>query len=132
MLKKKIAYKDFDGKKRSDELYFNLTEPELVRLDVAYKGGLETFVKQLDPENRPEEVLELFETVIRTSYGEKSEDGRYFLKDPTSTAMFMQSASYSALFMDLIQDADVAAAFVNGLITQTAIAPVPTKGKKVQ
>ena len=129
MLKKKIVFVDFDGKKRSDLLYFNLTEPELVRLDVSYKGGLEKFVKQLDPEERPEEVLELFETVIRTSYGEKSEDGRYFLKDPDTTTMFMQSAAYSALFMDLIQDGEVAAAFVNGLITQTA---VQSKAKKVQ
>lgn len=119
MLKKTVIYKDFDGKKRSDELYFNLTEPEIVRLDVTYKGGLEKFVKQLDPEERPHEVLELFERVIRTSYGEKSEDGRYFLKDPEAVAMFMQSASYSALFMELIQDADTAAGFVNGLITQT-------------
>jgi hypothetical protein len=120
VLKKSITYKDFDGKKRSEELYFNLTEPELVRLDVAYKGGLEKHVKQLDPEERPNEVLELFETVIRTSYGEKSEDGRFFVKDPNAVSLFMQSAAYSALFMELIQDADKAAAFVNGLVTQTA------------
>ncbi len=119
MLKKKITYKDFDGKKRSEELYFNLTEPEIVRLDVTYKGGLEKFVKQLDPEKRPDEVLELFETVIRSSYGEKSEDGRFFVKDSEAVALFMQSAAYSALFMELIQDADRAAGFVNGLITTT-------------
>ena len=128
MLKKTVIYKDFDGKKRSEELYFNLTEPEIVRLDVTYKGGLEAFIKQLDPENRPDEVLELFETVIRTSFGAKSEDGRFFVKDPEAISLFMQSAAYSALFMELIQDADSAANFISGLITQTAI----TSKKKVQ
>ena len=127
MLKKTVIYKDFDGKKRSEQLYFNLTEPEIVRLDVTYKGGLETFIKQLDPEGRPDEVLELFERVIRTSYGEKSEYGRFFFKDPQAVSLFMQSAAYSALFMELIQDGDAAADFVNGLLTQTAISK-----KKVQ
>lgn len=119
MLKRKISYVDFDGRKRSEELYFNLTEPEIVRLDVSYKGGLEKFIGQLDPEERPEEVLDLFETVIRTSYGEKSEDGRFFLKEKDTVARFMQSAAYSALFMELIQDAETAASFVGGLVPQT-------------
>jgi len=118
MLKKKVTYTDFDGLERSEQLYFNLSEPEIVRLDVTYKGGLEKFINQLDPEERPDEVLDLFETVIRTSYGEKSEDGRFFVKDPEAVAMFMQSAAYSALFMELIQDADSAATFVNGLVPQ--------------
>ncbi len=120
MLKKKITYNDFDGKKRSEELYFNLTEAEVVRLDVSYKGGLEKFIEQLDPEARPDEVLELFETVIRSSYGEKSEDGRFFVKDRAAVDLFMQSAAYSALFVELIKDSDAAAVFVNGLMSQTA------------
>lgn len=123
MIKKRVTYKDFNDKERTETLYFNLTEPELVRIDVLYPdGGLEKFVKDLDPEARPGEVLELFETVIRTSYGEKSEDGRYFVKDEKATNLFMNSAAYGALFMELIQDADVAADFVNGLISQTALA----------
>lgn len=122
MLKKSVTYTDFDGKKRTETLYFNLTEPELVRLDVMYEGGLEKFIKNFDPEKRPDEVLELFERIIRASYGEKSEDARFFLKDPKAVELFMQSAAYGALFMELIQDADNAAAFVNGLISQTAIA----------
>lgn len=124
MIKKKVTYTDYDGKERTETLYFNLTEPEMVRLDVKYEGGLETVIQNLDPEARPAEVLELFETVIRTSYGEKSEDARYFVKDEKATDLFMQSGAYSALFMELIQDADAAAAFVNGLISSTAMARV--------
>jgi hypothetical protein len=121
MLKKTIKYVDFDGKDREDTLYFNLTEPEVVRLDVQFPGGLEEYVNNLDEEVNPQDILNLFEEVIRESYGEKSDDGRYFIKDPEKVDLFYQSAAYSALFMDLVQDVDKAAGFFNGLISKTTI-----------
>ena len=120
MLKKTIKYVDFDGKEGEETLYFNLTEPEVVRLDVQFKGGLEKFINNLDPEAKPEDVLSLFEKLIKASYGKKSEDGRHFTKDSESANLFFQSAAYSALFVELIQDADKAAAFFNGLLSSTS------------
>ncbi len=123
MLKKTVKYVNFDGKEEEEAFYFNLTEPEVVRLDVKFKGGLETFISNLDPESRPEDVLDLFERLIKASYGEKSEDGRHFRKSPETADLFYQSAAYAALFVELIQDADKAAAFFNGLLSSTT----PTK-----
>ena len=125
MLKKTVKYVNFDGKEDQEELYFNLTEPEVVRLDVQFVGGLEKFINNLDPEARPEDVLSLFEKLIKASYGEKSEDGRHFIKDSEMASLFFQSAAYAALFVELIQDADKAAAFFNGLMSSTS----PTKPK---
>jgi len=121
MLKKTIKYKDFDGKTREDTLYFNLTEPEVVRLDVKFKGGLVEYINNLDEEVNPQDILSLFEEVIQASYGEKSEDGRYFVKTPEAVDLFYQSAAYASLFVELISDADVAAIFFNGLLSQTSI-----------
>lgn len=121
MLKKTIKYVDFDGKEREDILYFNLTEPEVVRLDVKFPGGLEVYIDNLDEKVNPQDILNLFEEVIRESYGEKSEDGRYFVKNSEAVDLFYQSAAYSALFVDLIKDADKAAAFFNGLLSKTTI-----------
>ena len=121
MLKKTIKFVDFDGKEQSDTLYFNLTEPEVVRLDVSFPGGLEEYIKNLDEKVNPQDILNLFEEVIRASYGEKSEDGRYFIKDSESVAMFYQSATYSALFVELVSDADQAAAFFNALLSKTTV-----------
>lgn len=122
MLKKVVKYTDFNGNPAEDTLYFNLTEAELVRLDVKYKpqGGFEGVASNLDPENNPEEVLTLFEDIIQASYGVRSEDGKYFIKDSEEAKLFFQSAVYSALFVELLQDADVASAFVNGIISSTA------------
>lgn len=119
MLKKVVAYTDFDGEQASKTLYFNLTEAEIIRLDANYEGGLEEITKHLDPEENPQQILDLFEDVIRASYGEKSKDGQHFVKDPDKVQMFLHSAAYSALFMELIQDADMAAAFVNGIMIST-------------
>ena len=121
MLKKVIKYIDFDGNGREDTLYFNLTEPEVVRLDVQFPGGLEGYINNLDEKVNPQDILSLFEDVIRASYGEKSDDGRYFVKDPETVDLFYQSAAYSALFVDLVQDADKAAAFFNSLLSKTTI-----------
>ncbi len=122
MLKKTIKYMDFDGKEQEETLYFNLTEPEVVRLDVSFPGGLEVYISTLDEKVNPQDILKLFEEVIQASYGEKSEDGRYFLKDPEKVNLFYQSAAYSALFVELIKDAEKAAAFFNALLSSTTIA----------
>jgi hypothetical protein len=120
MIKKEIHFTDFDGNNQVEEAYFNLTEPEIVRLDAKFVGGLDAFTKNIDPVNRPEEVVDLFEDVLSSSYGVKSEDGRRFVKDPVVVGQFLDSAAYSALFMELLGDAEAAAAFMEGVLTITA------------
>lgn len=120
MLKKDVTYQDFNGEERTDTFYFNLTEPEVVRLDVEFPGGLQEYINNFN-EEEPQNILNLFEKVIRESYGEKSKDGRYFIKDPESTDRFYQSAAYSALFVELVQDAEKASVFFNALLTRTAV-----------
>ena len=120
MIKKEIHFTDFDGNNQVEEAYFNLTEPEIVRLDAKFVGGLDAFTKNIDPVNRPEEVVDLFEQIVAKSYGVKSEDGRRFVKDPVVVGQFLDSAAYSALFMELLGDAEAAAAFMEGVLTITA------------
>lgn len=119
MIKKEIKYTDFNGEEQVEVAYFNLTEPEVVRLDAKYVGGLEAFTQNIDPVNRPQEIVELFEEVLTKSYGVKSEDGRRFVKDPARVQMFIDSAAYSALFMELMQDSKAAASFMEGVLTTT-------------
>lgn len=126
MLKKKIKFIDFNGKEQSQVLYFNLTEPEIVRLDVEFEGGLEAYVNTLDEKVNPQDILNLFEKIIKASYGKKSDDGLYFVKDPHEVDLFYQSAAYSAIFVELVQDTDTAAAFFNSLLSKTSISPNKT------
>lgn len=53
------------------------------------------------------------------SYGEKSDDGKYFLKKKNGVRlaeMFEQTEAYSTLFMKLATDDKAAARFINGII----------------
>ena len=58
-------------------------------------------------------------------YGEKSPDGRRFVKNQEVRDAFAQTNAYSDLFMELATDAKAAAAFVNGVIQQPKKAPAP-------
>lgn len=117
MVKKKVKYVDFAGEEQEEVLYFNLTAPELLRLDVQFQGGLEAFIEKIDVKERPEEILELFETILKMSYGQKSEDNRRFIKSDELANEFFQSAAYAALFMQLISDQEVAVQFLSELAT---------------
>ena len=50
--------------------------------------------------------------------GEKSLDGRRFIKNDDIREAFSQTEAYSQLFMELATDAKAASEFVNGVIPQ--------------
>ena len=50
------------------------------------------------------------------AYGQKSDDGRRFIKSKELSDSFAQTEAYSQLFMELATDADAAAKFVNGIV----------------
>ena len=64
-------------------------------------------------------MLRPFKDLVLKSYGEKSADGKRFIKTPEISEAFSQTEAYSVLFMELATDADAAAAFVNGIIPKT-------------
>lgn len=119
MYKKRMAYDDFDGNKREEDFYFNLTQKEVLDFEVSNEGGLEKTVKQIVDTQDREKLIKLFEKLIAISYGEKSLDGKRFVKSPEVLDAFMQTQAYSDLFMELATNAESASEFVNGIIPKT-------------
>lgn len=120
MVRKTVKYIDFNGNEAEDELFFNLNEVEIVELDLEFEGGLESFVENLDPEKNPKDVMMLFRVLMSASVGHKTEDGKHFIKDDDEAKMFKNSAAYSALFVEMIQDETKGAAFFNALLSANA------------
>ena len=58
----------------------------------------------------------LLRQLVLKAYGQKSPDGKRFIKSEELATEFSQTEAYSQLFMDLATDADKAAAFVNGIM----------------
>lgn len=116
MLVKKIKYTDFDGNERTEEFHFNLTKAELFELQLSETGGIQKAIEHIIKTQDHKKLMDIFKNIITSAYGEKSVDGKRFVKSKELTEAFMQTNAYSELFMELAQDADSASAFINGIM----------------
>lgn len=116
MFKKTVKYTNFAGVEREKTLYFDLTKSELTKMAMSVNGGLDVVLQNiLESENMPE-LIKNFEMILLAAYGEKSEDGEYFMKSPEISKKFQQSAYYDSFFMELITNEDKAAEFINAVM----------------
>lgn len=116
MLKKTITYTDYDGNERKEDFFFNLTKAELIELQLGETGGMQNVINSIIRTQDTKRLLEIFKKVIVTAYGEKSVDGKRFIKNKELTDAFTQTEAYSELFMEMISDDKAAAAFINGIL----------------
>lgn len=117
MLKKTIEYVDFDGNKRKEDHYFNLTEAEIIEwLSTNAEYTLDKLLENMAKKMNVKGILEATRDLIYKAYGEKSVDGRRFIKTPEVKANFMETNAYSVLFMELATDGKKAAEFFNAII----------------
>lgn len=118
MLKKRIKYIDYDGNEREEDFYFNLSKAELIELELTTEGGLEQMIQKITDTRDMPKLIELFKRLILMSYGEKSENGKRFIKSKELSDAFAQTEAYSELFMELATDDKAASEFVNGIVPQ--------------
>lgn len=116
MVKKTITYTDYNGETREEDFYFNLTKPELVELELGEDGGLRAYLEKIVKSKDARNVLAMFKKIIGLAYGIKSPDGRRFLKSKDISEAFFQSEAYVALYMELLENPDVAAAFIQSML----------------
>lgn len=116
MLKKTIKYTDYDGVEREEDFYFNLSKAELMEMQTKTVGGLDAFIKKIVSTKDVPSIMEMFKDLILRCYGEKSADGKRFIKSEQLSKDFSETEAYSELFMELATDSKSAAEFVNGVI----------------
>lgn len=118
MIKKTINYVDFNGEEVSEDFFFHLSKAEIVELEMSHKGGLEQAIKRIVDAEDGKAIIAEFKNIILSSYGQRSADGRRFIKNQTLREEFESTEAYSTLFMELVTDAEKAAEFVRGIIPQ--------------
>lgn len=116
MLPKKITYVDYDGVERTETFYFNMTEAELTMYQLERSGGMKQHLEKIVEGLDQPRILEIFRDIIHRSYGEKSDDGRRFIKSDELSTAFEQTEAYSVLVMELLSDEKAAGDFINGLM----------------
>lgn len=128
MLKKTITYVDYNGVERTDDCYFNLSKAEITEMEMSTAGGLAEMIQNIIKAQDAPAIIKIFKDLILKAYGEKSPDGKRFIKSKELSTAFSQTEAYSILFMELATDADAAADFVNGIIPQNV---TPNKDNKI-
>lgn len=129
MIKRTINYTDFDGNKKEEVAYFNMTRTELIAYSFDLPEDLTEELKDPSKVNIEEVSTRLFDklgksgifefvkNLVFKSYGIKSEDGRRFIKSKELSTEFTQTMAYDEFIMDLFSgDGSKASEFINGLI----------------
>ena len=118
MLKKTIKYTDYNGLEREEDFYFNLTKAEIMEMEMGTVGGMSEMIQKIVSTKDAPAIIKIFKELVLKAYGEKSADGKRFIKSKEIAEAFSQTEAYSNLFMELATDSDAAAAFVNGIVPQ--------------
>ena len=116
MLKKTIKFNDYNGVEREETYYFNLSKAEIMEMEMSTTGGFTEMLEKIIEAQDVPSIIKIFKNIILKAYGEKSPDGKRFIKSEELSTAFSQTEAYSVLFMELATNAEEAAKFVNGIV----------------
>lgn len=116
MLKKVIEYTDYNGNVRKETFYFNMSKAELMEQEMSVNGGYSEMVQRITEAQDMPTLMKLIRELVLKAYGEKSADGKRFIKSKELSEAFSQTEAYSSLMMELMTDSKAAAQFVVGIM----------------
>ena len=116
MIKKTVTYVDYNGVERTEDFYFNLSKAEVAEMELSVEGGFSKMLEEIVASKDNVKIVSLFKQMVLKAYGEKSADGRRFIKSEEISKAFSETEAYSEIFMSLALNENEAAAFVNGIM----------------
>lgn len=117
-------YEDYNGVEREEDFYFNLTTTELMKMEYGTEGGLAEKIKKINAAKDTIQIMNTFEEFLKLSYGQKSDDGKRFIKSPELLKEFMETPAYSQIYMRLGTDEKAAVDFINHVVPANILAQV--------
>lgn len=129
MLKRTVTFTNYDGEEVTQDFYFNLTNAEIVEMELSTPGGLSTMLQRIVNTKNIPETVKLFKEIMLKAYGQKSADGNHFIKNQQLTDEFVSSPAFSELYMELAFDSDAATKFINGVIPADAASKIQERAK---
>ena len=116
MLKKTITYIDYDGNERTEDFYFNLTKGELIEMEFSVAGSFKGMLERIVSEQERTKIFKIFKEMLLNAYGEKSLDGKRFVKNQELRDAFEQCGAYSIMIEEFFTDVNAAITFINGIV----------------
>lgn len=117
-------YEDYNGVEREEDFYFNLTTTELMKMEYGTEGGLAEKIKKINAAKDTIQIMNTFEEFLKLSYGQKSDDGKRFIKSPELLKEFMETPAYSQIYIRLGTDEKAAVDFINHVVPANILAQV--------
>ena len=116
MRKETITYTDYNGVERKEDFFFNLTKAEIMEMEMTTTGGMAEMIQKIVNAQDAPSIIKIFKEIVLKAYGEKSADGKRFIKSEEISTAFAQTEAYSQLFMKLATDAEAASKFINEIV----------------
>lgn len=135
MLKRDITYKNlFTNAEVTETHYFHLKESDLLEMQMENLNqpevtdpatgekleGYRAMLQMVMNDRDGKAILAVVKDIIRRTYGVRQGDD--FLQSPEISAKFAMSQAYSQLYFTLCTDAELQAAFMNGVMPAELLA----------
>nr|DAT53505.1 MAG TPA: hypothetical protein [Caudoviricetes sp.] len=121
MQKITIQYENFDGETVSEDLYFHLNVKEIQEME-NWSPSLTERIAQISKTSDGQAVFNLIRDVIEAAYGERSEDGKRFVKNQQIKENLTQGLAYDELIVGLIDGSIDMDKFIKGLLPTKILA----------
>ena len=105
-----------------------MNKGEIAEIHLALPGGFDGFLKRLDDDPNPSDVISVFKELIIKSYGKRTTDNK-FIKSKELSQEFAATDAYSELLLMFLENKDD---FANKFLEGTINAPVGTIQKIIE
>ena len=123
MFSRTFEFKGYDGQMHKETWWFNLSEAELFKMELGSVGGVTGMMNRMLREEHPDKIVDMFESIILKAVGERSADGRRFIKKERPgmpwgevAEDFRETPAYAQLFTELVKSGEALANFLKGAI----------------
>lgn len=113
MLRKQVTYENFDGETVTETLYFNLSKAEILELNSKYDGGVRGEIERAQDTGDNFAVYNFVKNFVLACHGEKSADGKRFVKSDEIRDAFQQSQAFDEFLFGMLEADDNGAQVAN-------------------
>lgn len=115
MQKLTVQFENFDGETVTEDLYFHLNIKELQDME-NWDVPLTQRIAKLTKTEDGKEAFELMRDIIEAAYGERSDDGKRFVKNPEVLKNFTEGLAYDEVILTFIDGSTDLGKFIEGLL----------------
>lgn len=123
MTKYTVTFTDYNDVEHTEDLYFHITEEELMQLAKTDPDFTPAKLEALRKSEDPIAMFLMVRKVVGLAFGVKSEDGWYFDKKCPKAVNFLNSAACEKFLDDMIssQDSEILAKFFEKIFPKSFI-----------